>query len=64
MLDHGANVNTEGGIFGRALPAASLTGHEGVVQLLLKNGANVNAEGGEYSSALSAASLRGHEGMV
>ncbi|KAI0454305.1 hypothetical protein F5B21DRAFT_504410 [Xylaria acuta] len=57
-------VNAQGGTCGYALQAASLGGHEKIVQLLLEKGAEVNAQGGCYDSALQAASLGGHEKTV
>ena len=45
------------GEYGNALQAASVSGHEKVVQMLLDQGADVNAQGGEYGNALQAASF-------
>ncbi|KAJ7270957.1 hypothetical protein C8J57DRAFT_295004 [Mycena rebaudengoi] len=56
LLEHGADVNTLGGV---ALQAASAKGHLEIVQLLLEHGADVNAQGGEYGTALQAASWKG-----
>jgi ankyrin repeat protein len=58
------DVNTQGGDFGNALQAASLQGHEKVVELLLGKGADVNVQGGSYGNALYAASLQGHKKVV
>lgn len=44
LLDHGANVNDEGGPYGNALQVASAKGYEEIVRLLLNDGANVNAK--------------------
>ena len=49
---------------GTTLDAASLGGHEKIVQLLLDKGVEVNAQGGKYGNALQAASLRGHEKII
>jgi hypothetical protein len=39
LLGKGADVNAQGGFYGNALQAASVTGHEKVVELLLGKGA-------------------------
>lgn len=49
---------------GTTLVAASLGGHDKVVQLLLDKGAEVNAQGGSYGNALQAASEGGHDKVV
>ncbi|RMZ87896.1 hypothetical protein DV736_g4876, partial [Chaetothyriales sp. CBS 134916] len=74
LLEHGADinaqggyyadVNAQGGLYGNALQAASDSGHEKVVQMLLERGADVNAQGGYYGNALQAASEGGHEKVV
>lgn len=48
-----------GGYCSTALQAASYSGDEAVVQLLLKEGADVETQGGYYGNALQAASLGG-----
>jgi hypothetical protein len=64
LLDEGAEVNAQGGLYGNALQAASSRGHEQVVTTLLDKGAEANAQGGVYGNALYAASGRGHEQVV
>jgi hypothetical protein len=64
LLDKGADVNAQDGLYGNALQAASNNGNEAVVRLLLDKGADVNAQGGDYGNALQAASLNGHEAVV
>jgi ankyrin repeat protein len=64
LLDKDSDVNAQGGVCGKALQAASLNGHEKVVQLLLDKNADVNAQGGKYGNALYAASINGHEKVV
>lgn len=39
LLDNGAEVNTEGGLFGSAFQSACFRGHEDIARLLLDNGA-------------------------
>ena len=50
--------------YGTTLHAASLGGHEKIVQMLLDKGVDVNAQGGRYGHALQAASVRGHDQVV
>ena len=50
--------------YGTTLHAASLGGHEKIVQILLDKGADVNAQGGEYGNALQAASYEGRNQVV
>jgi hypothetical protein len=64
LLEYGADVNAQGGLYGTALQAASCGGHDGVVQRLLENGADVNSRGGLHGTALQAASTWGHDGVV
>jgi hypothetical protein len=40
LLEKGPEVNVQGGRYGNASQAASLKGHEKIVQLLLDEGAN------------------------
>ncbi|EIM82246.1 uncharacterized protein STEHIDRAFT_160801 [Stereum hirsutum FP-91666 SS1] len=64
LLENGADVSAQGGVYGNALQAASVGGHSAVVQQLLENGADVNAQGGRYGNALQAASVGGHNAVV
>ncbi|PSN59120.1 hypothetical protein BS50DRAFT_614690 [Corynespora cassiicola Philippines] len=71
LIEGGADVNAQGGIYGNALYAASWRGHKDTVELLVKAGADVNAQGadvkaqgGFYGNALYAASERGHKDIV
>ena len=50
LLNEGLDVNAQGGYYGNALQAASLSGHEAVVRLLLGKDADVNAQGGNYGN--------------
>ena len=64
LVDKGADVNAQGGMYGNALQAASEGGHQDIVKLLLNKGADINAQGGRYGNALYAASFRGHQEIV
>ena len=44
-LEHGADVNTQGGVFGIMLRATSAENHDWIMQWLLEHGADVNAQG-------------------
>jgi ankyrin repeat protein len=55
LLEHGANVNWQGGKYGCALQAATANYRLENVKLLLRYGADVNAQGGYYGNALTAA---------
>ncbi|KIJ94633.1 hypothetical protein K443DRAFT_641295, partial [Laccaria amethystina LaAM-08-1] len=46
LLENGADVNAQGGLYGNALQVASSKGHEAIVKLLIEKGADVNAQGG------------------
>jgi hypothetical protein len=64
LLDHGADVNAQGGPYGNALQAASRFGYSETVQKLLDHGADVNARGGFFGTALEAASVEGYDEVV
>jgi hypothetical protein len=64
LIENGADVNMQGGYYGNPLQAASMEGHENIVQLLLHHGATVNLQGGHYGSALQAATYIGKESIV
>ncbi|KAJ6574458.1 ankyrin repeat-containing domain protein [Mycena capillaripes] len=64
LVEHGANVNAQGGTYHTAMQAASHSGHKNIVQLLIEHGANVNAQGGRYHTAMQAASHSGHKNIV
>jgi hypothetical protein len=64
LMDAGADVNAQGGLYGNALQAASQGGHEKLVQMLMGAGADVNAHGGDHGNALHAASQGGYEKVV
>ncbi|VUC26335.1 unnamed protein product [Clonostachys rosea] len=60
LLDRGADVNAQSGLYGNALQAALHGGHLELAKGLLERGANVNAQGGNYGTAIQAASTQGH----
>jgi ankyrin repeat protein len=64
LINMGAEVNAQGGVYGNALQAASYRGHEAIVKLLLEKGAELNAQGRHFGNALQAASSKGHETTV
>ncbi|KAK4182398.1 ankyrin repeat-containing domain protein [Podospora australis] len=64
LLEHGADVNMEGGHFGNALYAASVKRYTEIVRQLLEHGADVNAQGGHFGNALNAASAEGYTKIV
>ena len=56
LLEKGADVNAGGGVCGKPLFAASVTGHTRVAQILLENGADIDAIVNKiYGTALQAA---------
>jgi ankyrin repeat protein len=55
LLENGADVHTQGGLYNTALQAASCYGSIEVVKQLLNRGADVNARGGMFGNALQAA---------
>lgn len=64
LLDQGADVNAQGGVFGDALTAASSEGHTAVAELLINAGAWVDISGEEWGSPLYSASKYGNEAIV
>ena len=64
LIEHGVDINAEGGRYGNALQAAAYKGHAKVVQLLVEHGVDINAGGGRYGNALQAAAYKGHDKVV
>lgn len=65
LVDKGADVNVQAGVYGNALIAASASGHTEIVQLLVEKGATINSHGDVYdTTALVAASFEGHIEIV
>ncbi|KAL6695652.1 ankyrin repeat-containing domain protein [Trichoderma pleuroticola] len=62
LLDHGADVNLECGVYGTALQAACAAHGDSVdiVRLLLERGADIHFTGGKYGSAWHAAAQNAH----
>ncbi|KAF2030966.1 ankyrin, partial [Setomelanomma holmii] len=58
LLDHGANVSAEGGMWGSALVAAAYGENQKVVELLIDRGADLHFKGGHYGNALQAACVK------
>ncbi|KAJ6035948.1 hypothetical protein N7540_000227 [Penicillium herquei] len=64
LLEHGADVNAQGGWYGTPLQAAAFGGYLEIVKLLLEHGAEVNAQVGQYGTALQAATSGGYPEVV
>jgi ankyrin repeat protein len=54
-VQHGADINADGGKYVNALHRAVCEGKDDIVQYLVERGANVNVKGNKYSNALQAA---------
>ncbi|KAF7506301.1 hypothetical protein GJ744_011874 [Endocarpon pusillum] len=64
LLDRGADINIQGGVYGNALKAAASQGNEQLVKILLDRGADINIQGGVYGNALQAAASQENEQIV
>ena len=64
LLQKGANVNAQGGLYRTALQAASAKGHDQIVQRLLEDGADVKAADQDGWTPLHRASWYGHVDVV
>ena len=66
LLERGADVGFQGGLYNTALQAAcaSFCPQEELVRTLIDAGSDVNAQGGEYGSALAAALYRGSTNIM
>ena len=66
LIDRGADINAQGGIYGNALETAIMMDHEAVVRLLINHGADVNSQARQLGccNALEAAILKGNETVV
>ena len=64
-LDHGAEMNSVGGILGSPLQAACYSGRTDIVEeLLSRNEIDVNIQGGLFGTPLRAAAFSGFEDLV
>jgi hypothetical protein len=61
LIEHGADVNAQGGKYGNPLQAAVTGSRAKIVRYLVENGADVNAQGGEYGNPLQAAATKNLE---
>jgi ankyrin repeat protein len=52
LIDSEADVNAQGEDYGTALQAASMSGHDKIVERLLEKGADVNVQSKHYGTAL------------
>ena len=64
LLERGADINVQGGLYGSALQAAVKGGNQEIISLLLERGADVNVQGGFYGNALQAAAAGGNPRIV
>jgi ankyrin repeat protein len=64
LLDQGADVNTQCGMFRNALAAAVYERHTAVAKLLINDGANVNNTDESWGTPLYQASQNGDEAIV
>ncbi|KAJ5093256.1 hypothetical protein N7456_009117 [Penicillium angulare] len=60
LIEAGANVNNNGGMYGTALQAAASWGKEDACVVLLGHGADPDIVGGRYGTALQAAYTEGY----
>ncbi len=58
LLNNGADVNAQGGIYHTALQKACAENNTELMHFLIEKGADVNAQGGYYHTALQAACTR------
>ncbi|KAL7918350.1 ankyrin repeat-containing domain protein [Trichoderma austrokoningii] len=58
LLEHGADVNAQGGPYGNALYAATLEGRANTVQILLENGADVDSKMEFYGYVFQSATVQ------
>jgi ankyrin repeat protein len=64
LLDQGADVNAQGGMFGDALAAAVYSRHTAVAKLLIDAGANINSTHESWGTPLYQAAQDGDEATV
>ncbi|KAJ7648395.1 ankyrin repeat-containing domain protein, partial [Mycena polygramma] len=64
LLEQGADPDIEGGEYGTALVAATVSGHPEIVKLLLQSGADASIQGGRHGTALQAATNQGSAEII
>jgi hypothetical protein len=64
LVEHGADVNADGGKYGNPLEAAIIENHVEIVRCLVENGADVNAQDGKYGNPLQAAVIKNRVDIV
>ena len=64
LLDRGADVNAQGGVYGNALCAAVYQGYESIARLLLGRRADLNAQSRINGNASHVAVSKGHWGIL
>ncbi|CAI7636528.1 unnamed protein product [Penicillium bialowiezense] len=64
LIEHGGDINAQGGPYSSPLQAACLSGREKIVQMLLTSGADANTETKEHEKAICIACIRGHGRIV
>ncbi|KAF7350616.1 Ankyrin 2,3/unc44 [Mycena sanguinolenta] len=64
LVEHGAEVNVQGGEYHTALQAAASSGQFHVTEWLLKHSADINVQGGRDGTAIQAASYWGYKDIV
>ncbi|KAL9093584.1 MAG: hypothetical protein Q9165_003979 [Trypethelium subeluteriae] len=64
LLDHGAQADTQPGIFGTALHLAAFAGLEATFNLLLAQGARIETRGGYFGTVFAATSESGNNSIL
>ena len=64
LLEHGADINAQDGLYGTPLHGASTFGRLETVRLLLEHGADVEVKDNDGKTALQVAAYNGHDKVV